>query len=72
MNQPLLLALLAAGFIGMCAAVLAITRERRQQASEPKESVLAVSTEGQKVCPKCRMGNLLSASTCSSCGERLA
>jgi hypothetical protein len=72
MDQPILLALLAAGFIGMCAAVLAISRERAAAHAHPVESPFAVSTEGEKVCPKCGMGNLWTDATCISCGTRLA
>jgi hypothetical protein len=71
-DQPVFLALLAAGFIGLCAAVLAITRERREQALHPPESPFAASTEGEKVCPRCGMGNLWTDSSCMSCGAKLA
>jgi hypothetical protein len=35
------------------------------------ESPFAVSTEGEKVCPRCGMGNLWTESRCISCGNPL-
>jgi hypothetical protein len=72
MDQPVLLALMAAGVIGLCAAVLALTRERTARAQLPVDSPFAASTEGEKVCPKCGMGNLWTDASCISCGGRLA
>ncbi len=40
-------------------------------ASSTAESPFAVSTEGEKVCPKCGMGNLWTESRCISCGGAL-
>jgi hypothetical protein len=36
-----------------------------------RENPFAVSTEGMKRCPSCAFGNLVTDSTCSSCGKRL-
>jgi hypothetical protein len=46
---------------------LAILRRYRV----PKESPFAVSTEGEKRCPSCGMGNLVSDGRCVSCGADL-
>ena len=37
----------------------------------PVESPFAVSTEGDKICPNCGMGNLWPERRCSACGRPL-
>ncbi len=37
----------------------------------PAESPFAVSTEGDKICPNCGMGNLWTERRCSACGRPL-
>ena len=37
----------------------------------PAESPFAVSTEGDKICPNCGMGNLWTERKCSACGRKL-
>ena len=37
----------------------------------PVESPFAVSTEGDKICPHCGMGNLWTERRCSACGRPL-
>lgn len=71
MDQPLLLALIVA--VAVAIAALLLVRLRRPPAAPraAEESPLAVSTEGMKVCPKCGMGNLWTASRCSACGSAL-
>jgi hypothetical protein len=71
MDQPIVLALLAAGLIGMSAAVLALSRERAAHTQPPVDSPFAASTEGEKVCPRCGMGNLWTDASCISCGSKL-
>jgi len=71
-EQPVLVALLAAGSIALASAIVVLIRQRREAAAKPRESMFAASTEGEKVCPKCGMGNLWSEVTCSSCGTKLA
>jgi len=61
---------LAAG-IGIL-ATLGILRNERTATAGPRESPFAVSTEGEKRCPKCGMGNLWMQGTCISCGTKLA
>ena len=47
-------------------------RERAEdEAASPGESQFAVSTEGEKRCPKCGMGNLWTDRTCISCDAPL-
>ena len=61
--------LLAAG-IGVV-ATWAIVRRERMAAMEPAESPFAASTEGEKRCPKCGMGNLWTDAFCVSCHAKL-
>lgn len=61
-----LLALGAAGVAGLMASLSIVRRWRR-----PPENPYAVSTEGEKRCPKCGMGNLWTQSRCVSCGANL-
>ena len=70
MDQPLLLGLIAAASFGIV-ATLFILRRQRLTAPPPPESPFAVSTEGEKRCPNCGMGNLWTASTCMACGRPL-
>ncbi|HEU0244442.1 MAG TPA: hypothetical protein VFQ75_11080 [Candidatus Limnocylindrales bacterium] len=72
MDQMLLLVLALAVAIGV--AALALSRSRRNTAvreAGPADAPLAVSTEGMKICPRCAMGNLWTARTCSACGNAL-
>jgi len=60
--------------IAVAVAAVSLLRSRRQaavRAQPPAESPLAVSTEGMKICPRCAMGNLWTARTCSACGNAL-
>jgi hypothetical protein len=65
-----LLALILAGALGMV-ATLAILRRERRASEPPRESPFAASTEGEKRCPKCGMGNLWTDNRCISCGGAL-
>jgi len=58
-----------AGF-GML-SMLMIVRRERLQAAGAAESQFAVSTEGEKRCPKCGLGNLVTSATCAGCEARL-
>ncbi len=53
------------------AATLAILRRQRHERERPPESPFGTSTEGEKRCPKCGMGNLVTSAQCVSCGARL-
>jgi hypothetical protein len=53
-------------------AVLTITgRHRRERAAATRESPFGTSTEGEKRCPNCGMGNLWTDRDCISCKARL-
>ena len=71
MDDLALNALLAAAALGVVAMILIIRRQRNDRADATRESPYAVSTEGMKRCPNCGFGNLVTDSTCSSCGKRL-
>jgi uncharacterized membrane protein len=62
-----LLVLVAAAAIGLVALFLITGRQRRDRAAATQESPYAVSTEGEKRCPKCGMGNLWTETRCSAC-----
>jgi len=66
MDPLLTIALGAAAVAGLLASLSIVRRWRR-----PPESPFATSTEGDKRCPKCGMGNLWSERTCASCGAKL-
>lgn len=64
------LAMTLAAALGIV-ATLGILRKQRRALEPPRESPWAVSTEGEKRCPKCGMGNLWTDNRCISCGAKL-
>lgn len=69
---PVLLGLIGAAILGMVATLLIIRRERKDvEATAPHDSQFAVSTEGEKRCPHCGMGNMWTDARCISCGKPL-
>jgi hypothetical protein len=64
------IALTVALAVGLLAMLVVIRRQRRE-AAPPVENLYAASTEGEKRCPKCGMGNLWTDRNCISCGTRL-
>ena len=62
-----LLLLVGAALIGLLALVLMTGRQRRDKAAATEESPFASSTEGEKRCPKCGMGNLWTETRCIAC-----
>jgi hypothetical protein len=70
MDQTTILALIAAALVGLVASIV-IARRQRKSSEIEGESQYAVSTEGEKRCPKCGMGNLWTDATCISCGAPL-
>ena len=71
MEQTQLLALAIAVLVLVVAILLIVNRQRRDREDRSRESPFASSTEGEKRCPKCGMGNLWTDKTCISCGARL-
>ena len=70
MDQPVILVLIGLAIVGLLATIIIAARQRRANDAEG-ESEFAVSTEGEKRCPKCGMGNQWTDSTCISCGTPL-
>jgi hypothetical protein len=70
-QTTMLLALIIAAGLGLMATLAIVRRERRRTETEATDQQFAVSTEGQKRCPACGMGNLVTDATCVSCGQRL-
>ncbi len=70
-DQTAAIAIIVAATFGLVAVFFLIRRERRE-AEAARESPFAASTEGEKRCPKCGMGNLWTDATCVSCGTRLS
>lgn len=71
MDDLTLLALGGAAVIGLAAALILMKRDEQVEAAADVEGAFAVSTEGMKRCASCGLGNLVSDSTCASCGSRL-
>jgi hypothetical protein len=71
MDDLSLYALLSAAALGVVATLLILRRQQVEAAEMTRENPFAVSTEGMKRCPSCAFGNLVTDSTCSSCGKRL-
>ena len=70
-QQTQLLALAISVIVVIVAIVLIMNRQRRDRADATAESPFATSTEGEKRCPKCGMGNMWTDRTCITCGARL-
>jgi len=66
MDAVLVFALGAAALAGILASFSILRRRPR-----PPESPFAASTEGEKRCPKCGMGNQWTDARCVSCGANL-
>lgn len=62
--------LFTAATVGLLAGLAVILKERREAAATT-ESPFGVSTEGEKRCPYCGMGNLWTDRNCITCGKRL-
>jgi len=71
MDQTTTLGLIAAAVIGLAAILLILRRQRKGQEDASMESPFGVSTEGEKRCPSCGMGNLVTEARCASCGAKL-
>jgi hypothetical protein len=67
MDQSIILIAALAGIAGIFASLAIVRRDR-----VPKESPFAVSTEGEKRCPSCGMGNQVVDARCITCGSPLS
>ncbi|MFI5225307.1 MAG: hypothetical protein ACHQ3P_01385 [Candidatus Limnocylindrales bacterium] len=70
-DQMAAAAIIVAASFGLVAVFFVIRRERREAAAA-QESPFAASTEGEKRCAKCGMGNLWTDGRCVSCGAPLS
>jgi hypothetical protein len=66
-----ILALIGVAAVGILAVVTILRRDRVTSEEASRENPFATSTEGMKRCPSCGTGNLVTDSTCSTCGKRL-
>jgi len=69
--QLLLVALLVAAGIGLLAALAILRRRRLADEEARRESPIAASREGVKLCPSCATENLWTDSRCVRCGRKL-
>ncbi len=70
-SELTLLALLGAAGVGILAVLVILRRLRREAAEATRESPIAASGEGAKLCPSCATENLWSDSRCVRCGKHL-
>ena len=66
-----LMLLVLAALVGVLAVLVILRRVRAEAAAANRESPFGVSTEGEKRCPSCGMGNLWTDRNCISCKARL-
>ena len=66
-----LIALVVAAGVGTLATLVILRRQRHQNWASSRENLYAASTEGEKRCPKCSMGNMWTDRNCINCGARL-
>jgi hypothetical protein len=66
-----ILALIGVAAVGILSVVTILRRDRVTTEEASRENPYATSTEGMKRCPSCGTGNLVTDSTCSTCGKRL-
>jgi hypothetical protein len=71
MDQTLILILVGAAVVGIVAIVLMLERSRRQATEADLADRFAASSEGEKRCPSCGMGNLWTEDQCVACGAKL-
>jgi hypothetical protein len=67
MDQNTLPLLVGAAVVGLVAVLLILRRERHERDDAEREDPFGVSTEGEKICPKCGGQNLWTEATCIYC-----
>ena len=70
LTAQLLLLVAAVGVLAVSLATIK-RRQRLEREAATRESPYGTSTEGEKRCPKCGMGNLWTDRNCISCEARL-
>lgn len=71
MDQTLIIAAIAAAVVGLLAVLLILRRSRREASEVDQASRFAASSEGEKRCPSCGMGNLWTEDRCIACSAKL-
>jgi hypothetical protein len=71
MEREVAIVLIIVAAVGMVSLLAIVRRERMEARAAAAENQFAASTEGEKRCPKCGMGNLWTDATCITCGARL-
>jgi hypothetical protein len=66
-----ILLLIGVAAVGILLTLAILRRDRKAVDAASRESPFAVSSEGMKLCPSCGFGNLVSDSTCASCGKHV-
>jgi hypothetical protein len=69
--QTLLTFLIVFALVGGIAAAFIALRVDREQHEEPIEYAFTAASEGMTRCRRCGMGNLVTDSSCVSCGAAL-
>lgn len=69
-TTQLVLLIVAVG-VGIISTLIIRRRQRVDREAATKENPYATSTEGEKRCPNCGMGNQWTARNCISCGKLL-
>jgi hypothetical protein len=70
-QQLLLLVLLGVCAVALLALFLRVRRERGEKDDATRESPIAMSSEGVKLCPSCASENLWMDTRCVRCGKHL-
>ncbi len=72
MDQTTQILLLVGAVVVVAVAIVTIRRRQRlAREAVTRENPFAVSTEGEKRCPNCGMGNLWTDRNCIACKARL-
>lgn len=66
-----ILLLIGAAAVGIVSTLFILRRQRVDRDLVGRENPYGTSTEGEKRCPHCGMGNLWTDRNCISCGRRL-
>jgi hypothetical protein len=66
-----LVILIGAAIVGLVAVLMILRRERHEVEDAARESPFAASSEGMKRCPNCGTANLVTDTTCMTCGRSL-
>ena len=71
MDREVGIILIVVAAVGVLATLVIVHRGRLAAQAGAAQSRFAVSTEGEKRCFKCGLGNLVTSGTCAGCGTKL-